>query len=162
MKRSKAVRFTAPVAVHLFLIRDEMILLLRRFNTGYEDGKYSVIAGHLDGDETVLAAMSREAREEAGIELENARVAGVMHRRARDGERIDFFVICHEWTGEIENREVEKCDDLRWVPIGALPPNTIPYVAAAISAWRAGEWFSSFGWDATLGGRPVTSQLLSF
>lgn len=144
----RVARFTVPVAVHLFLLRGREILLLRRFNTGYEDGKYSVIAGHLDGRETVLAAMEREASEEAGIGLVRARVAGVMHRRADDGERIDFFVTCNEWSGELRNLEPDKCDELRWVPIGALPPNTIPYVAAAIDAWRAGNWFSSFGWDA--------------
>jgi 8-oxo-dGTP pyrophosphatase MutT (NUDIX family) len=140
-------RLTVPVAVHLFLVRDDEILLLRRFNTGYEDGNYSVVAGHLDGEETVLIAMAREAREEAGIDLVNAEIAGAMHRRAEDGERIDFFIACSEWTGEIRNLEPEKCDEIRWVPIGLLPPNTIPYVAAAIDAWRAGRWFSSFGWD---------------
>jgi hypothetical protein len=31
-------RFTAPVTIHLFFIKDHQILLLRRFNTGYEDG----------------------------------------------------------------------------------------------------------------------------
>ena len=45
-------RFTVPVAVHLFLRDGDRILLLRRFNTGYEDGNYSVIAGH----ENTLAA----------------------------------------------------------------------------------------------------------
>lgn len=140
------IRFRMPVAVHLFLIRGEEILLLRRFNTGYEDGKYSVIAGHLDGGETVLAAMTREAREEAGGDLVDSEIAGVMHRRADDEKRIDFFVACNHWSGEIRNLEPEKCDELRWVPIGALSPNTIPYIANAIDAWRAGEWFSSFGW----------------
>jgi hypothetical protein len=33
-------RFKLVSAVHLFFIRDGKILLLRRFNTGYEDGKY--------------------------------------------------------------------------------------------------------------------------
>jgi 8-oxo-dGTP pyrophosphatase MutT (NUDIX family) len=55
-------RFEMPVAVHLFLIEENKILLLRRFNTGYEDGNYSLIAGHLDGNEDVKSAMIREVR----------------------------------------------------------------------------------------------------
>ena len=37
-------RFKLVVAVHLLLIENKKILLLRRFNTGYEDGNYSVVA----------------------------------------------------------------------------------------------------------------------
>ncbi|MGD8997230.1 MAG: NUDIX hydrolase, partial [Anaerolineae bacterium] len=44
-------RFKLVSAVHLFLVRDGQVLLLRRSNTGYEDGNYSVVAGHLNGDE---------------------------------------------------------------------------------------------------------------
>lgn len=62
-------RFKLPSAVHLFLICDSQVLLSRRFNTGYEDGKYSVVAGHLNGDEEIKAAMIREAREEVGVEI---------------------------------------------------------------------------------------------
>ncbi len=47
-----------PSAVHLFLIRRGKVLL-RRFDTGYEDGKYRVVAGHLEGGETVRAAAIR-------------------------------------------------------------------------------------------------------
>lgn len=141
-------RFRAPVAVHLFLVRNREILLLRRFNTGYEDGNYSVVAGHLDGGETVLDAIGREAWEEAGIRLDPAttQVVGVMHRRSND-ERIDFFVLSTTWTGEVTNQEPEKCDDLRWFPLDDLPPNLIPYVRSAIDAWQSGRWFTSFGFD---------------
>ena len=58
-------RYTMPVAVHLFLIKDGRILLLRRFNTGYEDGNFTVVAGHVDGNESYIDAMLREAKEEA-------------------------------------------------------------------------------------------------
>ena len=58
-------RFKLVVAVHLILIENGKILLLRRYNTGYEDGNYSLVAGHIDGNESVIQAMQREALEEA-------------------------------------------------------------------------------------------------
>jgi len=76
-------RFTLVPASYLILIRESKILLLRRFNTGYEDGKYSMVAGHLDGNETVIQTIIREAREEAGVELQaqDLEVVHVMHRK---------------------------------------------------------------------------------
>ncbi|MBO8165211.1 MAG: NUDIX domain-containing protein [Brevibacillus sp.] len=142
-------RFKAPVAVHLFLIRDAQILLLRRYNTGYEDGSYSVIAGHLDGNEQVVDAAIREAREEAGItiEPEDVEIVGVMHRKAAD-ERIDFFAVAHRWHGHVVNNEPDKCDQLAWFPLDRLPDNLIGYVRKAIDNYRQNVWFDSFGWTA--------------
>ena len=64
--------YTMPVAVHLILKHTGKILLLRRYNTGYEDGNYSVVSGHLEQGETVIQAMIREAKEEAGIDLSDS------------------------------------------------------------------------------------------
>lgn len=143
-------RFTMPVAVHLFLLKGNEVLLLRRYNTGYEDGKYSVPAGHMDGNEEVKHAAIREAREECGINLaeEDVQVAGVMHRRSSD-ERIDFFLVASNWSGEITNTEPDKCDELIWVDMQRLPENMIPYVRQAITNYRDGKWFDSFGWRET-------------
>lgn len=128
------------------------MLLLRRAGTGWGDGQYSVIAGHLDGGEEVLAAAAREAREEAGIDLDPAatRVVGVMHRRS-DDERIDFFVQTTAWRGEPRNLEPDKCDDLRWFSLDGLPGNVVPYVRRAIENVRKDVWFDSFGWERTDG-----------
>jgi len=127
----------------------ERILLLRRQNTGYADGSYSIPAGNLDGDEPVAAAALRVAREEIGVDLalDDIAVVGVMRRLAED-ERIDFFVSATRWDGEPRNLEPTKCDDLRWFPLDALPDNVIPYVRRAIENERAGRWFDMFGWDA--------------
>lgn len=143
----KRRRFRFLCAVHLFLLREQQILLLKRRNTGYEDGNYSVVAGHLDGNEEVQDAMIREAREEAGIEIsrEDLRVVGVIHYRSRQ-ERINFFLVAERWRGEISNREPEKCDELAWYPLAALPENVVPYVRRALENYHAGRWFDSFGW----------------
>lgn len=140
-------RFKCICAVHLFLVHDGQILLLRRFNTGYEDGNYSVVAGHLDGGEEVVAAMVREAREEAGIVIapEEMRIVGVMHRKASD-ERIDFFLTAEHWSGEVRNCEPERCDELAWYPLNRLPENIVPYVRRAWENYCAGRWFDSLGW----------------
>jgi 8-oxo-dGTP pyrophosphatase MutT (NUDIX family) len=123
------------------------VLLLRRFNTGYQDGHYSVVAGHVEAGETVTEAAIREASEEVGITLQpsDIEVLHVMNRKSTD-ERIDFFVVVKRWSGEITNKELHKCDDLSWFPLASLPDNLIPYVRVALINYQNGVLFSEFGW----------------
>lgn len=141
-------RMKLPVSAQLFLIEDHKILLLRRYNTGYEDGRYSVVAGHIDGNETVAEAMIREAKEEADILIarEDLKTVHVMHRKKVRGEYIDYFFFCNKWSGNIRNSEPHKCDDLRWFDINNLPDNMVDYVKEAISYYKNGINFSEFGW----------------
>jgi len=140
------MRAKFPVTVHLFFFRQDQILLLRRFNTGYADGQYSVPAGHLDGGETVMTAAAREAEEEIGVRIEAQEIvfSSVMHR-IEDDERVDFFVHVHKWQGEPFNAEPDKCDELRWAEINKLPENTVPYVKQAINNHLNGVRFDEFG-----------------
>ncbi|MDO8660040.1 MAG: NUDIX domain-containing protein [Candidatus Parcubacteria bacterium] len=140
-------RFTLKPAVHLFLIKDNKVLLLRRFKTGWEDGNYSVPAGHLDGNETAKSAIAREALEEACIKinLEDLEMIHVMHRKSEE-ERIDFFSTTQKWDGEIKIGEPNKCDDLSWFPLDQLPSNTIPYIREALKNYQNKIFYSEFGW----------------
>ncbi len=140
-------------ASYLVLRKDGKILLLRRFNTGYEDGNYSVVAGHVDAGETFTSTIVRESKEEAGIDVDPAdlRVVHVMHRDSgeSDGlnERVDVFLEANAWQGEIENKEPHKCDDLSWFDMTDLPENVIPYIRKAVECIRDGVFYSEYGWN---------------
>lgn len=141
-------RFKLIPAVYLALRRGNDVLLLRRANTGYQDGKYSLIAGHLDGDELGTVAMVREAKEEAGIIVkpEDLKFVHVVHRLGRnDGqERVDLFYEATNWTGEVVNVEPEKCDDLSWYPIDHLPDNMLPFVKCVLQDISSGVAYSEY------------------
>ena len=140
-------RFKLIPTSHLLLVKRNKILLSRRFNTSWEDGKYSVVAGHLDGNETFREAMIREAKEEAGIdiELEDLKIVHVMHRKSVD-ERIDFFLAARKWRGEPRIMEPNKCDDMGWFEINNLPESTIPYIRQAIECFLKKGFYSENGW----------------
>ncbi len=142
------MRNKLPITAHIFFLRDAEILLLRRFNTGYEDGNYSVVAGHVDAGESVTQAAVREIMEEAGVVVhpKNLQIVHIMNRKSND-ERVDFFMAVKWWAGGITNNEPEKCDDLSWHPITNLPENTIPYIRHAIECFQKGILYSEFGWD---------------
>jgi 8-oxo-dGTP pyrophosphatase MutT (NUDIX family) len=145
----KADRFKLIGAVHLILMRNnegnQEVLLLRRFNTGYEDGNYSVPAGHLDGNESSLTAMRREAMEEVGIELIDPIFAHIVHYHT-DDERFQLFYACSQWENTPFNKEPNKADDLRWFSVHELPENMVPYVRLAIDSFLAGKNYSEYGW----------------
>jgi len=138
-------------ASYLVPMRDNQVLLLRRFNTGYQDGKYSMIAGHVDPGETFTQTVIREAQEEAGILIDAAHL-NVLHVLQRDShepvnnQRLDVFFGVREWQGEIRNMEPHKCDDLSWFDLDKLPENTIPYIRHVLEAILRGENYSEFGW----------------
>lgn len=139
------MRARFPTTIHLFFFRENQVLLLRRFNTGFRDGEYSVPAGHLDGGETVVQAGLREGKEEAGVDLRESDLtfSTVMHR-IEDDERVDFFFQVQAWSGEPFNAEPEKCDDLRWFALDALPENTVPYVRQALANHLSGVRFAEY------------------
>lgn len=142
-----AERFRVVPASYLILERAGKLLMIRRFNTGFSDGMYSLVAGHLDGNETFIQAMSREAKEEAGLSIrpEDLYVVHVMHRKVPTEERVDVFLKARKWEGEPRNTEPHKCDHMAWFPQESLPANTIPYIRQALDCARKGIFYSEHG-----------------
>jgi 8-oxo-dGTP diphosphatase len=139
--------------VYLILTKDGKVLLSRRYNTGFEDGKYSLPAGHPEGDrETLRQAMVREAKEEIGVKIDpsDIELVHVMHRKQTEPtneRRVNFFFKTCRWNGKPNIMEPEKCDHLRWFDFRRLPSNTILYVRQAIECFRRGITYSEYGFS---------------
>jgi mutator protein MutT len=146
-ERNKAVP-----ASYVFLRKGDEILLMRRANTGYQDGTYIVPSGHVEAGELPRAALVREIKEEIGIDVVEGDLsfALVLYRPAADatGDRVCFFYNCEQWTGEIINAEPNKCDELRWSRLDQLPENVTPHVRAVIEAMARGKSYLELdiGW----------------
>lgn len=136
-------------AAYLLLIKDGHVLLLRRYNTGFQDGNYSLPAGHVEPGENFTQAIIREAKEETGVIVteEELKTAHVLHRlNPHERTYVDIFFITEKWSGDPENKEPEKCDDLSWFPLTNLPDNTVPYVRQVIENSLKNIPYSEFGW----------------
>src|SRR5215469_6505010 len=101
----KQGRSTLIPTVYLLLRHNNEVLLLRRANTGYMDGSYGLVAGHIEAREPAKNAMVREAKEEIGITIDpdDLRLVHTGHRYNRD--RIDLFFEADTWQDEILNAE---------------------------------------------------------
>lgn len=147
-------RFKLLAASYVFLIRNGKIFLLRRFNTGWEDGNYTIPAGHIEEGESAKQAAARETEEETGIKIskDNLRFVHVMHRRSLqpDGVSVriyvDFFFTADDFEGEPLAVEKEKSDHGAWFPLDAIPDNTVPNIKVAIESYKNNVPFSEFGW----------------
>jgi 8-oxo-dGTP pyrophosphatase MutT (NUDIX family) len=136
------VRFQLVPASYVVFLRhgaggDEVLLHLRR-GTGYMDGYWATIAGHVERGESMLAAAVREAAEEVGVEIATADLVPitVMQRTQNNDdpieERADFFFTCRKWVGVPHRMEPDKSAELAWFPVSDLPSPVVPHEALVL------------------------------
>jgi len=136
--------FQLVVDVHLMLLREEVVLLGRRANTGYGDGAYEPPSGRLAERETLVEAALRVAAAQVGVALDPARVslAHVMHDVSGAG-RMAFFMTAGEWTGDVGGTTASY-SHFGWFPLSRLPANMIDRARVAVRNFAAGARFSTY------------------
>ncbi|MFE6995089.1 NUDIX domain-containing protein [Microbacterium sp. NPDC057659] len=136
-------RFSVIPASYVFLRSDAGVLLQLRHNTGYMDGMWSAgAAGHIELGETATGAAAREVAEELGVTVAQDDFAPVCVLQRTDGtddpieQRVEWFFTADVWTGEPVIQESEKCAELRWFALDALPQNIPPHERHALDWLR--------------------------
>lgn len=144
-------RYLVAPAVDVALVHDGHVLLLRRCGSGWQDGNYSVVAGHVEEGERPEDTAVREVAEETGLHVavDDLACFHVMYRRAAHGVWVDFFFACRAWTGTPVLMEPDRADRLLWAPLDALPHNMVPHARTGLSLLESagGEApaYSTFG-----------------
>ncbi|MDB5387606.1 MAG: hydrolase [Planctomycetaceae bacterium] len=143
------MRHKTILGVHVCLIQGDHIFLLRRFQTGYEDGAYTVIAGHVDAGESARAAAVREVAEEAGVAVLEADLSfvGCMHRRFEGGDAVNLFFQTTRWLGTPMNAEPHRCDHADWFQRSNLPVSMVSYIRVALAQDGIEPWYLEYGWN---------------
>lgn len=144
------------MACYLILTMKKDILLLNRLGD-YDNGKYTLISGHVDKNESVIDAMIREAKEEAGISLNisNLTFVSVVHRHQNQKygrnnciDYVDFYFHADKWNNDIVNNEPHKHSEIRWFDIEHLPYLMVSHVESAITNFISDKlMFSVYGWN---------------
>lgn len=140
--------FMVHVTVQLLLIQDNEILLMKRKNTGYEDGKYGSIGGHLEKDEDFKDSLIRETKEEINIDLkkEDLTFVCMIHGKDLTDNYVSIFFSCDKYSGDIKNNEIDKCSELKWFKLDSLPPNIIQIEKNAIESFQNNNYLIEYGW----------------
>lgn len=139
------------VDVLLLLIRGGSVLLTRRAGNIPGAGTWALPSGKVEPDESVVAAVRREAEEELRISIGPEQVVwqSVAHVRPPDGAgRVGFAFAVREWEGEPQIAEPEKCSALMWCPlteVGQLHP-VHAYTQVVMRMFVGGERFAAWGW----------------
>src|SRR5580704_6178164 len=84
------------VVLDAIVVRDNKVLLTKRAKSLLEGGKWGLLGGYMERDETLDEAVRREILEESGYQLAETtliRINGSPRQRGEDRQNIQFLFI---------------------------------------------------------------------
>jgi len=110
------------VVIDTLVLKENKILLVKRVKQLLEGGKWGVIGGFVEPNETLKESVAREVHEETGYNVENITLLTVIDRPDRpheDRQNISFVFFC-----TATNKDGEKdweSEEVRWFSLDELP-----------------------------------------
>jgi len=133
----EVLREVPRVGVGVLLIdsRNRVLLTLRK--RAPEAGCWSIVGGKVDFLENLEQCAVREAREEAGVDVELIRLLCVTdHVLPDEGQHwVAPAYLGRVISGEARNCEPEKTEEVKWFAPGGVPKNLTMTARNAIAAY---------------------------
>jgi 8-oxo-dGTP diphosphatase len=110
------------VVVDNLVLQGDRILLVKRAAELMEGGKWGLVGGFVDRDETIKQAVAREVMEETGYEVGEIamfRIIDTPNRPGEDRQNIVFVHVCV--AGQRSGTPDWESTEVRWFPLMALP-----------------------------------------
>ena len=134
-------RHSVKVAAFVLLEKEGKIFMIKRANTGWADGMWTIPSGHMEQGQTVLEAAIKETREEAGV-IVKAEDLEFVHVHSVFDAYVNFYFKTSVWEGEPHLAEPSKCSEVAWVPSDTLPEDSIMQVRSLLKQMKLGSYFS--------------------
>ena len=108
--------------VDALVLKDSKVLLVKRTDKLLEGGKWGLIGGFVERDETAEKALSREVFEETGYRLKTINfftIIDIPNRKNEDRQNIAFVYICE--VGQKEGTPDKEATKQEWFDLDNLP-----------------------------------------
>jgi len=111
------------VVVDTLLIDKTKILLVKRAANLPEGGKWGLVGGYVERNETILQAASREIREETGYLLKKLELLTVVDNpnRKNDQDRQNISFVCVGEVGDKIGESDWEVTSQQWFDLNELP-----------------------------------------
>lgn len=112
------------VSCEMIIQKDDKVLMGKRGKV-FGEGSWAFSGGHLEIGETVEDCARRELKEEVGIVPTKLKLLGIINDiRNIPGQTkhyIRFIFLIEDFSGEIMNKEPDKCEGWEWFSQNSLP-----------------------------------------
>jgi 8-oxo-dGTP diphosphatase len=125
------------VGVGVMIVRDDHVLMAQRAR-GRWAGWYGWIGGKLEFGESLHTCARREAREEAGVEIEHLRLLCLSSIVMADQHWIDVEFLADLAGGEPRTIVPDEIGGWAWWPIDQLPSPIFEPAQKALEAYKSG------------------------